>query len=104
MDTTLTANDYNALYEDLFEVCDKPKALGILLNLPESTLDEILTKNSQADNCLIDILVTFVEQEDQRPTWRIVLDALRDPLINNPRLAERIEKRLSGVSPIQQGK
>ncbi|CAI7994966.1 hypothetical protein GBAR_LOCUS1584, partial [Geodia barretti] len=45
----------------------------------------------------------FVEQEDQRPTWRIVLDALRDPLINNPRLAERIEKRLSGVSPIQQG-
>jgi hypothetical protein len=103
MDTTLTANDYRTLYEDLFEVWDKPKALGILLNLPESTLDEILTNNSRSDICLLEILDTFVEQEDQRPTWRIVLDALRNPLINNPRLAERIEKRLSGISPTQQG-
>ena len=104
MDTTLTLNDLKALFEDLYEVCDKPKILGTLLNLPERTLNEIFAKNSHPDDCLLDILSTFVEEEEQRPTWRIVLDALRNPLINNPRLAERIEKRLSRVSPTQQRK
>lgn len=103
MDETLTVKDYRVLVEDLYEVSDKPEALGIALNLPQSTLDEIFARSQLCDRFL-EVISNFVEHEEQRPTWRILLNALRNPLINNPRLAERIEKRLSDAPPTHQGK
>ena len=104
MDKTLTVKDCKGLVEDLHEVCDTPEALGILLNLPQSTLDEIFARRSRSWRRFFEVISNFVEHEEQRPTWRIILNALRNPLINNPRLAERIEMRLSDAAPTQQGK
>ena len=40
---------------------------------------------------LYHILLAFLRQAEPRPTWRVVIDALRSPVVNQSRLAEMVE-------------
>lgn len=94
MDRTLVLNDVYVLNEELYDVCDKFEIMGKLFKLSEGTLDAILQRSRRSDVRFSEVLTEFVRQDNPRPTWRIILDALNNPLINNPRLAEQIEKRV----------
>ncbi|CAI8020108.1 hypothetical protein GBAR_LOCUS12032, partial [Geodia barretti] len=40
---------------------------------------------------LLHILLSFTRQKEPRPTWRIIVDALRSRPVNLPRLAMQVE-------------
>ena len=65
--------------------------LGLALKL---TYHEVLAIHSQYQNPqdrLIHVIIAFLEQVETRPTWRVIVEALRSRAVNLPRLARRVE-------------
>ena len=78
--------------------------LGRVLKLPKSTVDAILKQYSDPKDQLFHVIDEFVKQVEPRPTWRVIADALRDPLVGIPNLAKRIEEKYCFVSLNEDGK
>ena len=89
MDDSLT---FKVAVEELFDVHDKSEDLGILLGLKKSTVTSIHAKFCRPIKRFREVLLAFLQQTEQ-PTWEVIVEALKDPSINNSRLAESIEKR-----------
>ena len=73
----------------------KSEMFGRLLKLPTETVDSIiLQRSTDLKNQLFSIIEEFVRQIDPQPTWRVILNALRSPLLKEDRLAMKIENQL----------
>ena len=60
------------------------------LKLPKHVTDEIHKKqHSQALEWLYEVIHEFVNRLEPRLTWRLIIQALRSPLIHLPFLAKR---------------
>ena len=96
VDDCLTKKDIPEIITKLYDVHGESEKFGTLLKLPQSTVDAIHI----IGDCdpLFDVAEQFINQ-NPRPTWKIVLEALRDPCINNPDLAENIEKMRFSMRP-----
>ena len=94
LDSIITEEDVPEIVEALYNVHDKSESLGILLMLPQPTLNKIHTERHDSIGMFYDVLYEFVKHVNVRPTWRIILGSLRNPLINHPRLANHIERNL----------
>ena len=91
MDTTLTTRDLVGVAEELLVgVQAKSRMLGRVLGLPQSTVDAI---HEHYDDQLLNVIAEFLEQKETRPTWRVIINALRSPLIGEHVLANKIERR-----------
>lgn len=98
METTLRKDDVTTLAEKLFSVQSKAMTLGRILKV---STDHLAHKQyTDPLECLIGVLDGFVKQIKPRPTWKVVLGALRSPLIGELGLAREIENSLS---PSQNG-
>lgn len=87
--------DIPDIIQKLHDVREKYVIFGILLKLPMSTVDAI---HGQRLDPFINVAFQFVKHHPN-PTWRIVLDALRDPLINGLELAEQIKRHHFSINP-----
>ena len=76
----------------------KYEIFGRLLKVPRDLVKRIRKEHDEPETRLLHIIEAFLRQKDPRPTWRIILEALRNPLINAPRLAGKIE-RIYGFQP-----
>ena len=65
--------------------------LGLVLNLPVREVEAIFTKYSDPRDRLVHIIIAFLGQEEPRPTWRVIVGALRRPIVNLTALARRVE-------------
>ena len=95
MDRTLTRDDVTVIVERLLTVQTKSKPLGRLLIPTAATVESIHQQSSDPQECLFSVFDEFVRQLEPRPTWRVVMKALRNPIIGEPQLAQEIESELS---------
>ncbi|CAI7990227.1 hypothetical protein GBAR_LOCUS442 [Geodia barretti] len=95
LDKRLNKDDAVDIVRQLLDVQNKAKTLGRLLKLPRAIIEVTpqLTGDPQAP--LFYIIDEFLKQVDPRPTWRLILNALRDPLIGEHSLAQEIEMSLT---------
>ena len=69
---------------------NKCQFLAETLKLPKHIIDEIhKKKHSEAQEWLYEVIHEFVNRLEPRPTWGLILQALRSPLIDLPLLAKR---------------
>ena len=62
------------------------------LNLPLYKIESIhQTHKDNPQRQLFHVIAEFLKGVEPRPTWRVIVDALRSPLVNLPQLAQKIE-------------
>ena len=71
----------------------KSELLGRVLKLPASTVSGIHKQYRDPEECLFHVIDEFVRQVEPRPTWRVLLTALRHPTIRLTSLADEIESQ-----------
>ena len=62
-----------------------------MLNVKPRDVEAILNKYQDPKDRLYHIILAFLRQAEPRPTWRVIVDALRSPIVNLTALAERVE-------------
>ena len=98
-DKTLDQNDVTEICSDIITAQTKSEQLGRVLKVPIHTVESIIQQDSKSEDRLLHVIDAFVKQVEPTPTWRVILDALRNPLVNLPRVAEDIEKKHGFVTP-----
>ena len=96
-DETLAGEDEVEILQALLRAKDKAFQLGLALNLPPYEAQSIRDNYTTPEERLTRIIEMFLKQVEPRPTWRVIVDALRSPLVNLPRLAKEIEDAHSTV-------
>ena len=90
-DESLTPDDAVDVLEEILEAQNQSRFLGLKLKVPEYIVTSIHTRNMDPKDCLYYILVEFLKQVEPKPTWRIIVAALRSPIVNLPQLAMKVE-------------
>ena len=91
MNETLTPDDAVDVLEELLPAQNKSYELGLKLKLPQHVVDSIHSIYSKPQSRLLHVLIEFTNQTEPRPTWTIIIEALRSPAVNLPVLARRVE-------------
>ena len=102
-DRTLNEADVPNVVCEILQVQTKFKTFGRVLGLRRVTVDSIHQQHSDPEECLFGALDEFVKQVEPPPTWRVILEALRNPLIGLPHLAEEIENKYCPHPPTNDG-
>ena len=89
-DETLKSDDVSEILDELVEAQNHSKVLGVKL-LPPHEVEAIHRQYQDPKECLLQILLAFTRQIQPRPTWRVIVEALRSPSVNLPSLAARVE-------------
>ena len=92
-DRILSQEDVSDVVGDILEVQTKSEEFGRVLKIPKSTVDAIHQQYGDPKLRLLHVLDEFVKQVEPPPTWRVILEALRHPLIGHSRLAQEIESK-----------
>ena len=91
MDETLTPDDAGKILEELLEAQNHSVMLGLGLNLRLHEVEAIRDRYSDPRERLLYIIIAFLRQAEPRPTWRVIVEALGNPIVNLPALARRME-------------
>ena len=94
MDETLAPDDAGEIFEELLPACNKSLMLGLALNLSLSEVEAIHMQYQNPRQCLLRVIMSFLEQVEPRPTWGVIVEALRSRAVNLPDLARRVEAAL----------
>ena len=91
-DETLTPDDAADVLEELLPAQNKSYQLGLKLKLPQYVVEAIHSKDLPPEKYLFKVLIKFLQQVEPRPTWRVIVQALRSPMVNLPALAKAVEE------------
>ena len=86
----LKPQDAVDVLEELLEAQNHSYVLGLKLKVPLHVVDAIHTSCAQPRERLLQVLIAFTQQVE-RPTWRTLVDTLRNPVLNMVSLARRVE-------------
>ena len=100
MDRTLNSNDSTDILRKLLGLEHKAQNLGRVLNLPKYIIDVTPQPNPVRHAATLYIIEELLKQVEPRPTWRVILAALRDPLVGEAGLARDIETFLMEGSAV----
>ena len=87
----LSSKDLRIVRNELFDAAMKWYDIGLEVGLECSTLDNIRDMYQDNKDCLREMIKCFLNQVNPRPSWKIVVDALRSKAVNFGQLAETIE-------------
>ena len=87
----LTPNDAVKVLEELLPAQNQSYELGLRLNLKPHEVKSIHATFSYPRKRLLQIVLEFLNQVEPRPTWRVIVDALKSPAVNLPQLAMTVE-------------
>ena len=90
VDDILIEDDLCKVVEALLVAKDKAYDLGLKLNLPPSEVRSICKAHSDPQEQLTAFIEYFLKQVEPRPTWTLIVNALKSPLVGLPRLAEEV--------------
>ena len=91
VDETLTPNDAAKVLAELLDAQNKSYILGLTLGLPQAEVEAIHKTYTDPRDHLLHIIIPFLKGVKPRPTWRVIVDALRSPAVNLPALAKSVE-------------
>ena len=98
----LSQNDDMEILEELLPATNQCIFLARKLKIPNHTVEEIRKEQVEQKERLYRVIQEFLKQVEPRPTWRVILDALRSPVVNLPLLAEEIEKKHGLHTPVNE--
>ena len=90
-DVPLTERDAAAVLEELLPAQTQSYLLGMKLKLEIHEIEAIHMKYLDPRDRLLHIILAFLRRAEPRRTWRVIVDALRNPIVNLTALAERVE-------------
>ena len=95
--------DLRTVYETLFEARTNWYNIGLQLGLPEADLAAIKLENSMLQDCLREALAKWLRgvNQDSKPTWKRLVDALRSQSVSENQLAQFIEEKYCNVGEHQ---
>ena len=67
--------------------------IGLALKVPLELLNRKREESRNQRDLLVWIIEEFLRQDNPRPTWRIIVEALRSPMVQRPKLAKIIEDK-----------
>ena len=91
MEDLLTADDAAKVHHRLMEAAPRAAEIGERLGLQRERIDRIKSENLREEDQLHKVIVAFLGQAEPKPTWRVILEALRSAEVNLSPLADRIE-------------
>ena len=99
MDETLTEGDVTYIFEALLPAMSQAHVLGLKLNLPSHEVEAICATFLNPQYRLLQVILAFLRRAEPRPTWRIIVDALKSPAVNLAALAKRMEAAHFPMAP-----
>ena len=79
----LKVNDLPQVYRSVFDARTKWYDIGLELGIDAETLNCIEKENPrQLQDCLRNMLKTWLERAHPRPTWEALIEALKSPLVD----------------------
>ena len=103
-DRILNQDDVPNVVYEILDVGMKSELFGRVLKLPPSTVESIHQPHRDPQKCLFAVIDELVKQVEPLPTWRVILEALRHPLIGQRCLAQEIERKYCPHPPTNEGK
>ncbi|CAI8049102.1 hypothetical protein GBAR_LOCUS27042, partial [Geodia barretti] len=91
MDKTLRPADAEEIFEELLPAQNKSLELGLALNMPPPEVEAIHSQYKDPHDRLLRVIIKFLEQMGPRPTWRVIVEALRSCAVGLPGIARRVE-------------
>ena len=88
----LKDDDLAQVLRELLKAKNKAYELGLELKLPQYEVESIRDTHQDPQERLTRIIEKFLKQVSPEPTWRVIVDALRSPLVNHAQLAREIEE------------
>ena len=79
------------MLEELLPAQNKSYELGLKLKLPQYVVEAIHSKDLSPEKYLFKVLIKFLQQVEPLPTWRLIAQALKSPVVNLPALAKAVE-------------
>ena len=90
VDEMLNSADVSEILDELVEAQNQSYVLGLKL-LPPHEVEAIHRQYQDPKERLLHTLLAFTNKIQPRPTWRVIVEALRSPSVNLPALAARVE-------------
>ena len=87
----LTPEDAIIVLEELLDAQTESFKLGVILRLPIAEVERIHSTYSNCRSQLLHVIISFLKQEQPRPTWKVIVDALRSPAVQLLKLAMEVE-------------
>ena len=87
----LRDDDLAKVLRQLVKAKNKAYEIGLELKLPQYEVESIRDTYQDPQDRLTRVIEKFLKQAYPEPTWRVIVDALRSPLVNNAQLAKEIE-------------
>ena len=91
MDETLGPEDAGKILEELLDAQHQSHLLGLMINVNPHDVEAIQMTYQQPKDRLLHIIIAFLNQTQPRPTWRVIINALRSQIVNLPHLATSLE-------------
>ena len=102
-DRILSQDDVPDVFRDILEVQTKSEEFGRVLKIPKPAVDAIHQRYSDPKLRLLHVLDELVKQVEPPPTWKVIVEALRHPLIDQHRMAQEIERKHCPSPPTDDG-
>jgi serine/threonine protein kinase len=91
---TLTPDDAVDVLEELLPAQTKSYELGLKLKLPHHVVEAMHDTYSKPRNCLLHVIIEFTHQVEPRPTWKVIIEALKSRVVDLSALAKTVEASL----------
>ena len=92
MSEILTTADAANVLRELLPAQNESYKLGLALGLKNHEIEGIHSPYRRPEECLREVIITFLQQKPKsRRNWRVIADALSDPLVNRQDLAESVK-------------
>ena len=92
LEMTLSVDDLAVVLEEVYPARTKWYDIGFRLKVSASTLDHFQKEFIHHGECLRETLKNWLKM-DLNPTWRVLVDALRSPIVEEMMLADKIERK-----------
>ena len=90
-DRILTVDDAVDILEELLPVQSQSFLLGLKLKLPLHEVEVIHQQYAKPRDCLFHTIIAFLRRTEPKPTWRVIVDALKNATLGLPALARKLE-------------
>ena len=92
LDKTLEPDSAADILEELLDAQNHSHVLGLKLKLKFRDVEAIFATHAHPKDRLLRIIIAFLNQVEPRPTWRVIVDALKSPAVDLPVLAKKVEE------------
>ena len=82
-----------SVVEEIVEAQPRYKGMSLKLKVPPYIVESIEQQYLKPQDRLSEVILHFLRQAEPKPTWRLIVEALRSPLVNLPQLAQKIEEK-----------